>query len=383
MSAITHKILPLTSMRFFAALYVVLFHTLSELHSGANSALYRRFLGLGYVSVSFFFVLSGYILSVVYLKNDRVPSVAKFWIARFARVYPLFLLTLFLDAPFFLVGHARRLGYHASLMLTSKVLIANCFLIQAWKVSLRGIDNPNWSLSVEAFFYALFPLIALMLMRRQSKTLAAIFAVSYIMGLALVVAATKLHLPEQSIKFSPLLHLHEFVGGICSGLLIMRMTTDHSLLLTKASNYVLCTAALAFLGFGLVANHVPYLLIHDGLLSPFYVVVILAASIEGGFLHRILSHRWLVVLGEASFALYLLHFPFWGLAKHSPIGHRMVTYPLYLVGTIAMSVVSFYFVEGPSRRLVLASWEARNKYKRFSRLGMEPRGAGIAVGGGA
>jgi peptidoglycan/LPS O-acetylase OafA/YrhL len=364
----TQKILPLTSLRFFAALYVVLFHTLSELHSADSSSCFGRFIGLGYISVSFFFVLSGYILALVYLKNGNALRAERFWIARFARIYPLFLLTLLLDTPLFFLGHARRLGYHASLIVTSKVLLANCLLIQAWKVSLRGIDNPNWSLSAEAFFYALFPLIALVLAQRGSKTLAIVMLASYVTGLALVLTAYQFHLPEQSVKFSPLLHLHEFVVGICSGLLIMRIANEQSLSLSKASNYLLCSSAIAFFLFAMTAHHVPYLLIHDGLLSPLYVIVIVSASSGRGFMQRFLSHPGLVVLGEASFAIYLLHFPLWGLAKHTPIGHKLITYPLYLAATIGISIVSFYLVETPSRICLLAGIESRLNHGKVLRL---------------
>jgi peptidoglycan/LPS O-acetylase OafA/YrhL len=360
MSAVTQKILPLTSLRFFAALYVVLFHTLSEFHVADKPLLYRNLLGLGYISVSFFFVLSGYILSIVYLKNGHAPRAKRFWIARFARVYPLFLLTLLLDTPLFFLGHARRLGYHASLILTSKVLLANCLLIQAWKVSLRGIDNPNWSLSVEAFFYLLFPLMALVLAPRASKTLIMLLVVSYVGGLTMVITVSGLHLPEQSLKFSPVLHLHEFIMGVCAGLLISRIGNKQSLRLHKASSYLFCSAAIMFIGFILIAHHVPYLLVHDGLLSPLYVIVIISVSSGPGLINRVLSHRWLVLLGEASYALYLLHFPLWGFAKHSPLGHRLVTYPLYLTVTIGISIASFYLVEGPSRRGILSCMEVRN-----------------------
>jgi peptidoglycan/LPS O-acetylase OafA/YrhL len=60
----------------------------------------EKAISLGYVSVSFFFFLSGYILSVAYLSGGHnFPSKANFYSARFARIYPLYILTIILDTP--------------------------------------------------------------------------------------------------------------------------------------------------------------------------------------------------------------------------------------------------------------------------------------------
>src|ERR1700712_5707681 len=86
----------LTSLRFFAALYVVLYHSLTPMVSGIEKhAFVQRAISLGYASVSFFFFLSGYILAVAYLRTGRDLRMRKrFYVARFARIYPLFALTL-------------------------------------------------------------------------------------------------------------------------------------------------------------------------------------------------------------------------------------------------------------------------------------------------
>src|SRR5579871_6227282 len=152
------KILPLTSLRFFAALWVVFFHTLI-LAFGPRvtnvSTVSGRILLLGYISVSFFFTLSGYILAVTYL--PRRVSMERFWWARFVRVYPLFFVTLILSCPPFFIGEVKRLGTHAATYKMLDKLPGNLLMVQAWMPSLVKIDFPNWSLSVEAFFYLLFP----------------------------------------------------------------------------------------------------------------------------------------------------------------------------------------------------------------------------------
>src|SRR5260370_22071938 len=90
----------LTSLSFVAALYVVLHHVIRiYLPSIRPEGTLWRFIQLGWASVTFFFLLSGYILSVVYLCREGPVAPRSFFRARFARVYPLFLLTLVLDTP--------------------------------------------------------------------------------------------------------------------------------------------------------------------------------------------------------------------------------------------------------------------------------------------
>jgi peptidoglycan/LPS O-acetylase OafA/YrhL len=103
------KVAPLTSARFLAAIYVVMFHT--AYNSGFQIPQWLKvFLSMGSYSVSFFFVLSGYILATVYLKGSGQIDLKSFWKARFGRVYPLFLLLLVLDIPYIALDRAARYG---------------------------------------------------------------------------------------------------------------------------------------------------------------------------------------------------------------------------------------------------------------------------------
>jgi peptidoglycan/LPS O-acetylase OafA/YrhL len=76
------QIRPLTALRFIAAVYVVLFHTAP---AGLRSVT-PKFLDLGYCSVSFFFLLSGFVLAIAYLQRPIPTPKRDFWIARFARI---------------------------------------------------------------------------------------------------------------------------------------------------------------------------------------------------------------------------------------------------------------------------------------------------------
>jgi peptidoglycan/LPS O-acetylase OafA/YrhL len=94
----------LTSLRFFAALWVVFFH-LSTRVAGTLPAAARTVIGRGWMGVPFFFILSGFILAHVYGRKLSAPATraerGRFWWARVARVYPLYLLALAVFYPLF------------------------------------------------------------------------------------------------------------------------------------------------------------------------------------------------------------------------------------------------------------------------------------------
>ncbi len=106
----TERIHALTSLRFFAALFVVFYHTLWFAIPGlTQTSIAGRVVSLGYLSVGFFFLLSGYILSIVYLRDDQPVSKRSFYAARFARVYPLFFVTLVAGTPFLLIDRIAEI----------------------------------------------------------------------------------------------------------------------------------------------------------------------------------------------------------------------------------------------------------------------------------
>jgi peptidoglycan/LPS O-acetylase OafA/YrhL len=108
----------------------------------------------GHLAVDFFFLLSGFILAYTYVTAEgRLRGTRReFWVARIARIYPVYLLGLLLGLyPNLASGvHLRGLVFSAG---------AHIFLIHAWLPSTLAWNRPSWSLSVGALFYAVLPLI--------------------------------------------------------------------------------------------------------------------------------------------------------------------------------------------------------------------------------
>jgi peptidoglycan/LPS O-acetylase OafA/YrhL len=166
------------------------------------------------VSASFFFFLSGYVLSFVYLHNVQTLDKSNFFAARFARLYPLYFVVLVLDTPELLVPEVQRYGMKIGLTKTAGIFAANVVMLQVWKGSrLLRINLPSWSLCVEAFFYVCFPLLGVLLWKLRGAPLWLTALALYVGGQALV-WGMRPHLNLEMVLTLPPLHLSTFALGI-------------------------------------------------------------------------------------------------------------------------------------------------------------------------
>jgi len=355
------KIHALTSLRFFAALFVVCYHAIGSFFIGImHDGLLGRFLNLGFVSVSFFFLLSGYILGVVYLRREKPVAAKPFLLARFARVYPLFFLTLVLDTPNLFLSRLATYGTKAAILKTAVTFAGTSVMLHAWITVLGGIDNPNWSLAVETVFYLSFPILGVALWKLRGLRLSVVAAVVYLGGQVAVYVVAP-HVSSEVAKALPLLHLTTFALGI----LLARWQTLARQSSGSTSQVALWAAALiAVVAFAAVLYWSPILPLasmYDGLLAPIFLLIVWAFSHSEWFPARILNVGWLIVLGEASFGLYLFHVPILHLFERLHMIHAPAFFPIYLGISIAVSVLSFYFFETPARKWILKHGHIRTK----------------------
>jgi len=221
----------LTGLRFLAGFHVVLFHYLGR--DGMPEWL-ANVLSSGPNSVTLFFVLSGFILAYSYLgaEPDATVSRRAFWVARFARVYPVYLLGLVLAAPVFVSKALQQQGVTGESLLTVVGIgTAVGGLFQAWVPAAACQWNcPGWSLSVEAFFYLVFPFAALPVLRMGPRRLLLSLGLSALVGLLLMggwlYGLQVTSMPGSSVDpeawkvvgaYNPLLRLPQFLCGVFLG----------------------------------------------------------------------------------------------------------------------------------------------------------------------
>lgn len=308
----------LTSLRFIAAMMVVAHH-----YWGFEA---------GYAGVGFFFVLSGYVLALNY--EGRVGTWAErqdFWFRRFARIYPTHLLTFLFALP---------LG--ASLA----TLPANLALLQSWipvGSFAMSVNKPSWSISNEAFFYALFPLLLGIRWRTLALWGAGLLALALLwpLGEAFTVRGLEIRPTHWFFYVFPPVRLFEFALGVA--LVGVRGKTNgvHEV-------GAIALAAASILALPLLKPSIGWAIFF----IPASAALVYVFARGEGPISRLLSNRWLVLLGDASFMLYMIHWP---------LMHYLGTAWWVAALAVALSVALFLWFEKPAQRKLLGCWNSRRK----------------------
>lgn len=345
----------LTGLRFFAAFGILLHHFAPTAVKDSPTLL--GFLESLSSCVSFFFVLSGFILVHSYQAITRKVGWKQFMIARVARVYPLYLLALIIMAFPFLKYPTPFADWQTKESILA--LASSVFALQAWIPRYSNLINgPGWSLSAEFFFYALFPIVAWrwrgLLFGRPVLGMMIFWLIGCIVGIFLELAVSgDRSLTDYGSKFAgfnPLVRLPEFLMGMGLGALRSRWNGPN-----WAATALWMVSGAVTVGLLAVGGHgIWKTAFHNSLLSPLFCATILGLSKAQDPIQRCLSNRWTALLGESSYALYILHFPFLvilNFASHR-IGHPMEGYTwlsVYLTLSVAFSIAAHLLIERPAR----------------------------------
>jgi len=282
----------LTGLRIFAALLVLGRHV-SWMGTMDNTEGVVNFLSPGMVGVSFFYIVSGFVLAWTARPGDRTKQ---FYQRRFARIYPLYF-----------VCWAVALG----LLVTMKnedfsvVELLPLTLLQSWvpnETAYFAVSAVFWSLSCEAFFYLVFPWILPYLQRLETRgrliLLAAIVAAVFSIA-ALIDPLVSGSVGHWFLYIFPPVRLLEFVLGILLALQMKKSTAFAfplwaATLLTVASFFVSALAPGSYMRVAVT-------------LIPFALLVWSAARAD--LLGLRSPFRWapIVTLGVWSYAFYLIH----------------------------------------------------------------------------
>ncbi len=363
------KIHPLTSTRFIAAFLIVLAHSAGPAPFGYQFSLMTEFI-LGSAGVSFFFVLSGFILTYTYGQLETPGDVRNFWAARFSRIWPTHALT-FLMCVALLPAGEWALGGNAVLPALANITLTHAGI--AVPRYYFSFNAPSWSISTEAYFYLLYPLAAAFLARRPWAPVAA----GALAVVAMIAASVGLDLPPYSgeslgrvtshgmISVHPLARFFEFACGMCAAQLWMSKrqrvdigrTVATALEIAAAIFVVSSVVGFQYLATALEGQLWPdavTLWIHFGASAIPFAVLIYVLALERGYLSRLLSLPFLVILGEVSFAMYMLHqVVLRVMGAHglvAPPGYAWPMFALFCVFIVGLSYAVWVVLERPARR---------------------------------
>ncbi len=340
---------PLTGIRALAAFLVLGLHAEQNVPVGLE--LIFPFFARGYVGVDFFFILSGFIITHVYLASLASPSrsaVQIFLWHRFIRLYPVHVTILVILAAMVSLANVAGIVLNKPQEWQWMDLVWHFTMLQAWGVTeVPGWNAPSWSISAEWFAYLLFPLLAPALMRIRTPMIAMWIAGAALAGMVLIFATT--HWSLNTWVGAPA--LTRVFGEFLCGAALFRATMM-SRGLPHISGDIL--GASAFLAF-LIAASVG---LSDFLLIGLLALTILGAAQSRGFLAWTLGSRPLVWLGEVSYSIYMVHFPvliairrFWerlGIAEWHSAG-RIFAFLATIALVVACAAILFHVIERPAR----------------------------------
>jgi len=350
----------LTGLRSFAAVNIVLFHFSNPDWFGP----FAPVVNAGYASVSFFILLSGFVLGYNYNARARAGKLEtkRFYEARFTRLYPIYLLSLILAFKLLPV----EWGSHTHGMFWTGIVLSP-LLLQGWIPEIATfLNTPAWTMSSEAFYYVLFPWMARWKKPERIGLHVTKMALVWLAGLVpgtlyLIYNPDGLaHIDRfsygkwlQALKYTPIPHLASFVFGV--------LLAELDEVVPRLGKRRLLLGLFGFVVTFIVltqAHRLPYPLLHDGFFMPLFGCIILGlAGINP--LSKLFGLAPLVFVGEASYCLYLLHFNLWNMIHDSHVLDHLglarfdpwISY-LLLVG---LALLALHFVEKPAQR-ILRNW---------------------------
>lgn len=345
----------LTFTRFIAASLIVAFHFAHD--TALYNGFFSSFMANTNFGVSYFFILSGFIMVISYGPKGIVNH-AKFYVNRLARIYPLYLLALLLYIPI------RLSIYPVDIWLPVHLL-----MFQSWfPQTTMEYNFPGWSISVEIFFYALFPFLLNFLMKRK-KTLYIFTVVSLALWLVTQVIFNVLLKssfyegnPSRSYNilfYNPLMHLNQFLVGMASGFFYLKNYKKYS------GNFDFLLIIISIMIF-FVMKYIHDISFHNGLLAFLFVpFIIILCFNTSGRITKLFSHRVLIVLGEVSFGLYILQLPVFYYLRELDTGNANFDFLIKFLILLLISTLSYYYLETPLRKIIRKAFNHEKQQPQY------------------
>jgi peptidoglycan/LPS O-acetylase OafA/YrhL len=299
----------LTFIRFIMVTLVLLYHGYGGIYDDFLNGVpfLPELLRTAPTAVGYLYVLSGFVMALVYYRPQEKFDIISYWKARFVRIYPLYLIAFLLTSYYYLDG---------ILGVKPLKILANLFVVQAWVPTYaQSFNYASWSMTVEFFFYAIFPFFVIWAYRQPLKKLVwislGLWIVSQTIYQGLWIGYLDTH--RNFIIYSPIFHINSFIMGVVGGIWYLRVG-KYEQLKPLVILSVLAASFLLMAGYSVVSLKYIPTLPNDlqpmaGLLAPIMIVFIVSLAMDTSKLSRFLDRPWLVNLGEASYAIYILHVP--------------------------------------------------------------------------
>lgn len=364
------KLGALTALRFFAAFLVVVGHVRNDflpLNDFPENLIFNQ-------AVTFFFVLSGFILTYVYPQLPDFKSTKEFLVKRVARLWPLHVSAFFLDKALVMPALVTVSGTAPKFL----VALTNILMVHAWVPFAQfffSYNAPSWSISAEFFFYLCFPTLLILLRKNFWLPL----GLSFLIVCCFIAVCNYFHLTEDAagwnmeglLYINPAVRIFEFITGMMTATLFTRIRTGVQGAMTSNLKTVLTGTALELMAFALAIDcmfstvpvsdaAVPFI----GEAGAFWLknsivpllsfnTLILVTAFGRGLVSKLLALPPMVLLGDISYAVYLIHYPLLMYRRcYLPQENTIYSLAAFIILLLIVSHLLFVIVERPIRHLI-------------------------------
>ena len=288
----------------------------------------------GYLGVDIFFVISGYLMSLILdVKIDK-KNIVNFYIKRIKRILPalIFIILITLIFGFFLLGTANyeRLGKSS---ISSLLFLSNFFFWREWGYfDLNSLSKPllhTWSLSVEMQFYFIFPVI-LFVLNNIFKKIEIIFKLIFLFSIAILITEIFVETKKVATFYLMPFRLSEFligsIGYYCEKKYNNKLNNSYIFI------FALIIILICFLNFDKDTRF-------PGISSflPCFMAIIIILNKDNYLANKILKSNFLIFLGNISYSLYLVHWPVY-------VFYRLLKFrEIYIYEKILLVLISILF----------------------------------------
>ena len=325
--------------------------------------------GGGFLGVDLFFVLSGFLITYLLIEQFEGSAgigFARFWARRFRRLYPALVVMVAAVCVVVWIARPGDLGQGLVAEAASSLLgVSNWYAISQSTNYFAATTSPfthMWSLSIEAQFYLVWPLVALLVLRlRRGRVVLGILA--GLGALASTAAMAALYASGANLT-----RLYEGTDTHAEGLLVgallallLSAKASFSLGLPRAMARRLTSLAAVVLvvvviGAFVVMDGGSSFLYQGGFLLYAIAVAMLIALVISHptrWFTRVLSLAAVAYVGRLSYSLYLWHYPLVVLLTHQATGLDGASlFVVRVMATLGLSVLSYHLIEVPVRRRV-------------------------------
>ena len=309
----------------------------------------------GFIGVDIFFVISGYLITSIILKELVTTgsfSFKHFYERRIRRILPALLFVMLVSLPFaWMYLLPSNLIDFSKSILFSLGFSSNFYFHYSGQVygATDGLLKPflhTWSLSVEEQFYILFPIVLLITFKFIRKYLIYVLIIGFIISLGLA-EWTSRNYPSASFYF-----IHARIWELLAGSILayFEVTKGH-----RSKNQLL-NSILPTIGLLLIIHSIIFF--DDSIFHPsFYslspiigVCLIIWFSNKNELITRLLSTKLFVGTGLISYSLYLWHYPVFAFSRVTKFAEYDIFKKLLLgVIILILSIISYYLIERPAR----------------------------------